>query len=57
MVASLMMGFAFGLGGAVSPLAGKLADMTSIQTMLTAVSFLPLLTLPLIFAFPRVTTH
>ncbi|MEJ2037490.1 MAG: MFS transporter [Desulfosarcinaceae bacterium] len=54
MVASLMMGFAFGLGGAVAPLAGKLADLTSIHTMLMIVSFLPLLTLPLIFTFPRV---
>ena len=47
-----MMGFAFGLGGAVSPLVGKLADLYSIQSVLMYVSFMPLLTLPLIFTFP-----
>ncbi len=52
MVASLMMGFAFGLGGAVSPIVGKLADLYSIHSVLIGVSLLPLLTLPLIFTFP-----
>jgi MFS transporter, FSR family, fosmidomycin resistance protein len=52
MVASLMMGFAYGLGGAVSPVVGKLADVYSIEPVLTAISFLPLLTLPIIFKFP-----
>jgi FSR family fosmidomycin resistance protein-like MFS transporter len=54
MVASLMMGFAFGLGGALSPVVGKLADLYSIHAVLMGVSFLPLLSLPLIFTFPRV---
>ncbi len=54
MVASLMMGLAFGLGGVVSPLVGKLADLYSMQSVLTGVSFLPLLSLPLILTFPRV---
>lgn len=54
MVASLMMGFAFGLGGAVSPLVGKLADIYSIQTVLVWMSFLSLFSLPFIFYFPRV---
>ncbi len=53
MVASLMMGFAFGLGGAVSPLVGRLADTYGIHTTLTGVSLLPILTLPLIAAFPK----
>jgi FSR family fosmidomycin resistance protein-like MFS transporter len=53
-VASLMMGLAFGLGGAVSPVVGKLADLYSIQSVLMGVSLLPLLSLPLIFAFPRI---
>jgi FSR family fosmidomycin resistance protein-like MFS transporter len=57
MVASLMMGFAFGLGGAISPLVGKLADMYSIHSVLMGVSFLPLLSLPLIFTFPRVRSQ
>jgi MFS transporter, FSR family, fosmidomycin resistance protein len=53
MVASLMMGLAYGLGGVVSPLVGKLADLYSLQSVLTGVSFLPLLSLPLILTFPR----
>ena len=53
MVASLMMGFAFGLGGVVSPLVGKMADIYSIHTTLAAMSLLPLLSLPLILAFPE----
>ena len=52
-VSSLMMGFAFGLGGIVTPLAGKLADLFGIQPVLTATALLPLLTLPLILAFPK----
>jgi FSR family fosmidomycin resistance protein-like MFS transporter len=52
MVASLMMGFAFGLGGAVSPLVGKLADTFSIQSVLTGTALLSLATLPLIALFP-----
>jgi len=52
MVASLMMGFAFGLGGAVSPLVGKLADIYSIPSVLTGTSLLAVLTLPLIALFP-----
>jgi FSR family fosmidomycin resistance protein-like MFS transporter len=52
MVASLMMGFAYGLGGAFSPLIGKLADLYSIETVLFWVAFVPLLTLVLIRFFP-----
>ncbi len=54
MVASLMMGFAFGLGGIVSPLVGKLADVYSIHTVLVFISLLPLASLPLVLSFPRV---
>ena len=53
MVASLMMGFAFGLGGAVSPLVGKLADLYSVPAVLHYIAFVPLLTLPIIFCFPK----
>ncbi len=52
-VSSLMMGFAFGLGGIVTPLVGKLADLFTIEPVLTAIALLPLLTLPLICAFPK----
>ncbi|MDM8537640.1 MFS transporter [Desulfobacterales bacterium HSG17] len=55
MVASLMMGFAYGLGGFAAPLVGKLADIYSIQTVLTGISFVPLLTLPIIYFFPNIT--
>jgi len=54
MVASLMMGFAYGLGGAFSPLVGKLADMTSIQATLNVLTFLPLVTVVVILFFPKV---
>jgi FSR family fosmidomycin resistance protein-like MFS transporter len=52
MVGSLMMGFAFGLGGLVSPLVGKLADIHSVRAVLTWISFVPLITLFLIARFP-----
>ncbi|MEW6670304.1 MAG: MFS transporter [Thermodesulfobacteriota bacterium] len=54
MVASLMMGFAYGLGGMISPLVGKLADRFSIQPVLLGVALIPLLTLMLILKFPEV---
>jgi len=54
MVSSLMMGLAYGLGGALSPLVGKLADLYSIERVLFAVAFIPLVTLVPIFYFPRV---
>lgn len=53
MVASLMMGFAYGLGGAITPLIGKLGDMYSIETVLLWVSFIPVLTLVPILFLPR----
>jgi FSR family fosmidomycin resistance protein-like MFS transporter len=52
MVASLMMGFAYGLGGAFSPLIGWLADVYAIERVLQAVALIPLLTVVLIFFFP-----
>ncbi|MBW2249606.1 MAG: MFS transporter [Deltaproteobacteria bacterium] len=54
MVASLMMGFAYGLGGVISPVIGKLSDLFSIQTVLLYVAFIPLLTLVIIFFFPDI---
>lgn len=52
MVGSLMMGFAFGLGGIAAPLVGRLADIYSVRTVLTWISLVPLLTLFLIARFP-----
>ena len=54
MVSSLMMGFAYGLGGAFSPLMGKLADIYGLETTLFYTAFIPLLCLGLIVKFPRV---
>ncbi len=54
MVGSLMMGFAFGLGGLVAPLVGKLADIYSVRIVLTWISFIPVITLFLIARFPAV---
>jgi FSR family fosmidomycin resistance protein-like MFS transporter len=54
MVGSLMMGFAFGLGGIVAPLVGRLADIYSVRTVLTWISLIPLFTLFLIARFPAI---
>lgn len=54
MVASLMMGFAFGLGGLIAPIVGKLADTYSVYSVLMVISCVPLLTLPLIYFFPDI---
>ncbi|MGD9333027.1 MAG: hypothetical protein PVJ53_17065 [Desulfobacterales bacterium] len=54
MVGSLMMGFAFGLGGIVAPLVGKLADIYTVRTVLCGISFVPLATLLLIARFPSI---
>jgi len=54
MVSSLMMGFAYGLGGAISPFIGKLADIYGLENTLFYTAFIPLLTLILIAKFPKV---
>ena len=51
MVSSLMMGLAFGAGGMMTPLAGKLADILSIRPVLYLVALTPLLTTGLIVFF------
>ena len=53
MVSSLMMGFAYGLGGAVSPLLGKLADIYGLEIVLFWTAFIPLITLVFIAKFPN----
>jgi len=55
MVSSLMMGFAYGLGGALSPVVGSLADMYTIETVLLYTAFIPLISLVFIAMFPRVS--
>ncbi|MDD9304691.1 MAG: MFS transporter [Desulfobacter sp.] len=54
MVASLMMGFAYGLGGAIAPGVGKLADIFGLEAVLLYASFIPVLCLGLISRFPSI---
>ena len=54
MVSSLMMGFAYGLGGAFTPLMGKLADIYGLEAILFYSAFIPLLCLGFIVKFPDV---
>ena len=57
MVASLMMGFAYGLGGAITPIVGKLADSFTIRPVLTIIAFIPLLALPVIVLLPKTRSN
>jgi MFS transporter, FSR family, fosmidomycin resistance protein len=52
MVSSLMMGLAWGTGGMMAPLAGRMADIFSIRPVLTSLAVLPLLSLGLIAMLP-----
>jgi FSR family fosmidomycin resistance protein-like MFS transporter len=52
MVSSLMMGLAWGTGGMMTPLAGKLADLFSIAPVLAGTAVIPLLTVGLIAKLP-----
>jgi FSR family fosmidomycin resistance protein-like MFS transporter len=52
MVSSLMMGLAFGTGGMMTPLTGKLADIFSIRDVLALLTLLPLLTIGLVAFLP-----
>jgi FSR family fosmidomycin resistance protein-like MFS transporter len=56
MVASLMMGFAYGLGGMLTPVTGRLADIYGIQTVLWFLCFIPLITVLLSFFFPNLNS-
>jgi FSR family fosmidomycin resistance protein-like MFS transporter len=53
MVSSLMMGLAWGMGGMMTPVAGKLADLFSIRSVLAALAVIPLLTVGLIAMLPE----
>jgi MFS transporter, FSR family, fosmidomycin resistance protein len=53
MVSSLMMGLAWGTGGMMTPIAGKLADIFSIRPVLAVLAIIPLLTLGLIALLPE----
>ena len=53
MVSSLMMGFAFGLGGTMTPIAGAFADAFSIRPVLAAVALIPVLLMGLVYFLPE----
>jgi len=53
MVSSLMMGLAWGTGGMMTPLAGKMADLFSITPVLAVTAVIPLLTVGLIALLPE----
>jgi FSR family fosmidomycin resistance protein-like MFS transporter len=53
MVSSLMMGFAFGLGGTMTPIAGAFADAFSIRPVLAAVALIPILLMGLVYFLPE----
>jgi FSR family fosmidomycin resistance protein-like MFS transporter len=52
LIASLMMGLAFGTGGMITPFVGKLADIFSIRSALFFIGMIPLLSNGLIFLLP-----
>ena len=56
MVASLMMGFAYGLGGMLTPVTGRLADMFGIPSVLWFLCFVPLITVVLAFFLPKLNS-
>ncbi len=57
MVASLMMGLAFGTGGIFSPIVGKLGDIFTIQSVLMLIVCIPVLSLIPIYFIPEVGNH
>jgi FSR family fosmidomycin resistance protein-like MFS transporter len=57
MVASLMMGLAFGTGGILAPIVGKLGDIYTIRSVLTVVVCIPLFSLIPLYFIPEVGNH
>jgi FSR family fosmidomycin resistance protein-like MFS transporter len=55
-VSSLMMGFAWGMGGFIVPLVGLLADRIGIERTLVIMAFVPLLAALLALPLPRTGT-
>ncbi|MBN1830157.1 MAG: MFS transporter [Deltaproteobacteria bacterium] len=53
MVSSLMMGFAFGLGGVMAPAVGALADFFSIRAVLAVIALIPLFSMIFISRLPE----
>jgi len=57
MVASLMMGLAFGTGGILAPIIGKLGDTFTIQSVLMILVCIPLFSLIPLYFIPEVGNH
>ncbi|GAJ23213.1 unnamed protein product, partial [marine sediment metagenome] len=57
MVASLMMGLAFGTGGILAPIVGKLGDIFTIQSVLMILVCIPVLSLIPIYFIPEVGNY
>jgi FSR family fosmidomycin resistance protein-like MFS transporter len=57
MVASLMMGLAFGTGGILSPIVGRLGDLFTIHSVLMILVCIPVLSLIPIYFLPEVGNH
>jgi len=53
----LMMGLAFGTGGILSPIVGKLGDIFTIQSVLMILVCIPLFSLIPIYFIPEVGDH
>ena len=56
-VSSLMMGFAWGVGGLAVPLVGMVADRIGIERTLMSMAFMPLLAAALALPLPSRTAH
>jgi len=53
MASSLMMGLAWGTGGILTPVTGKLCDIFTIKPVLSIIAFIPFITLWLIHLIPK----
>ncbi|MDH3828402.1 MAG: MFS transporter [Desulfobacterales bacterium] len=54
MASSLMMGLAYGTGGLLTPLTGKLADIFTIRPVLVVTAIIPVLTVvPIVYLFSK----
>jgi FSR family fosmidomycin resistance protein-like MFS transporter len=54
MASSLMMGLAYGMGGLLTPLTGKLADIFTIRPVLVVIAVIPVLTVvPIFYLFSK----
>ena len=56
-VSSLMMGFAWGVGGLVVPLVGMVADRIGIERTLTVMAFMPVVAAALALPLPSRSAH